>query len=76
VPEAAAKKPRIRPYLDKDFSAVSELEIAGIHEPYRSAVFVRQMAELSPATFLVAVTRSAVVGSTVASVVHDDSSSA
>jgi hypothetical protein len=52
VPGAAAKKPRIHPYRDEDFSAVSELEIAGIHEPYRSAVFVRQMAGSSLRLFL------------------------
>jgi ribosomal-protein-alanine N-acetyltransferase len=63
-------------YRDEDFPAVSELEIAGIHEPYRPAVFVRQMAVLSPATFLAAVSGSTVVGFAVASVVQDDPTSA
>jgi len=63
---------RIRPYGDEDFSAVVALEINGIHEPYRSAVFVRQQVALSPETFLVGVENGRIVGFTVASIVHDD----
>jgi len=66
----------IRPYEDRDFSGVTKLEIAGIHEPYRSAVFVRQQAVLSPQTFLVAVEEEKIVGFTVATVVHDNSQQA
>ena len=76
MPPPAAGKPRIRPYRDADFCAVCDLEIAGIHEPYRSAVFVRQMAALAPETFLVAVSGSTIVGFTVASVVQDNPTSA
>ena len=35
--------------------AVAALEESGLHEPYRSAVFVRQMGEVCKETFLVAV---------------------
>ena len=45
----------IRPYSDQDFASVTALEESGIHEPYRSAVFVRQMGEVCKETFLVAV---------------------
>ena len=45
---------QIRPYRDDDFAEVTGLESAGVHERYRSAVFVRQMGALAPATFLVA----------------------
>jgi ribosomal protein S18 acetylase RimI-like enzyme len=46
----------IRLYRDADFVAVAALEESGVHEPYRSAVFVRQMVEVCKETFLVAVT--------------------
>ena len=46
----------IRPYRDEDFMAVAALEESGLHEPYRSAVFVRQMGEVCKETFFVAVT--------------------
>jgi ribosomal protein S18 acetylase RimI-like enzyme len=62
----------IRPYQDEDFSEVTVLESAGVHERYRSAVFVRQMGALSPATFLVVVSGTTVVGFTVAASVQDD----
>jgi ribosomal-protein-alanine N-acetyltransferase len=62
----------IRPYRDEDFSEVTELESAGVHERYRSAVFVRQMGALAPATFLVAVSGTTVVGFTVGLIVGDD----
>jgi ribosomal protein S18 acetylase RimI-like enzyme len=45
----------IRLYSDQDFAAVAALEESGIHEPYRSAVFVRQMGEICRETFLVGV---------------------
>jgi [ribosomal protein S18]-alanine N-acetyltransferase len=45
----------VRLYRDEDFVAVASLEEAGIHEPYRSAVFVRQMGEVCKETFFVAV---------------------
>jgi len=45
----------IRIYRDEDFVAVAALEESGLHEPYRSAVFVRQMREVCQETFLVAV---------------------
>jgi ribosomal protein S18 acetylase RimI-like enzyme len=45
----------IRTYSNKDFAAVAALEESGLHEPYRSAVFVRQMSEVCKETFLVAV---------------------
>lgn len=62
----------IRPYCDKDFADVARLEVDRVHEPYRSAVFVRQMAELSQNTFLVAVLDNAVVGFTVGTVIQQD----
>ncbi|WP_292368272.1 GNAT family N-acetyltransferase [Methanoregula sp. UBA64] len=65
------EKLRVRPYADEDFSAVVALEINGIHEPYRSAVFVRQQVALSPDTFLVGVEEETIVGFTVAAIVHD-----
>jgi len=62
----------IRPYCDEDFSEVALLEADRAHEPYRSSVFVRQMAALCPATFLVAKTDDIVVGFTVGTIVQDD----
>lgn len=67
---APPEKLRVRPYADEDFSAVVALEINGIHEPYRSAVFVRQQSVLSQKTFLVAVEEETIVGFTVAAIVH------
>ena len=46
----------IRPYREEDFTAVTALEESGLHEPCRSAVFVRQMGEVCKETFFVAVT--------------------
>lgn len=66
----------VRPYCDRDFEEVSLLEADGVHEPYRSAVFVRQMGALSPQTLLVAVSGNSVVGFTVGTLVQDDSHSA
>jgi [ribosomal protein S18]-alanine N-acetyltransferase len=62
----------IRPYRDEDFSEVTGLESAGLHEHYRSAVFVRQMGALAPSTFLVALSGTTVVGFTVGTIVQDD----
>ena len=45
----------IRTYSNEDFAAVAALEESGLHEPYRAAVFVRQMGEVCKETFLVAV---------------------
>jgi ribosomal-protein-alanine N-acetyltransferase len=45
----------IRTYRNEDFAAVAALEESGLHEPCRSAVFVRQMGEVCKETFLVAV---------------------
>jgi ribosomal-protein-alanine N-acetyltransferase len=72
MPAPEARGLLIRPYRDEDFSEVTGLESAGIHERYRSAVFVRQMGALSPATFLVAVSGTNVVGFTVGAIVQDD----
>jgi len=63
----------IRPYRDEDFWAVAALEESGLHEPYRSSVFVRQMGEVCRETFLVAVhDGGAPVGYTVGAVVQHD----
>jgi len=61
----------IRLYRDDDFVAVASLEEAGIHEPYRSAVFVRQMGEVCRETFFVALADEAEpVGYTVGTIVQ------
>jgi len=61
----------IRPYRDEDFVAVAALEESGLHEPYRSAVFVRQMGEVCKETFFVAVTDgNEPVGYTVGAIVQ------
>jgi ribosomal protein S18 acetylase RimI-like enzyme len=52
----------IRTFEDDDFPAVSALEGSGLHEPYRSAVFVRQMAEICAETFLVALFDGRAIG--------------
>jgi ribosomal-protein-alanine N-acetyltransferase len=63
----------IRPYRDEDFWAVSALEESGLHEAYRSSVFVRQMGEVCRETFLVAVHDGGdPVGYTVGAVVQHD----
>jgi [ribosomal protein S18]-alanine N-acetyltransferase len=67
----------IRPYRDEDFVAVAALEESGLHEPYRSAVFIRQMGEVCNETFLVAVTDGGEpVGYTVGAAVQHDISEA
>ncbi len=63
----------IRLYDDADFAGVTLLEQSGLHEPYRSAVFVRQMGEVCKETFFVAVNdEEEPVGYTVGSRVQDD----
>ena len=67
----------IRPYRDEDFVAVAALEESGLHESYRSAVFVRQMGEVCKETFLVAVPDGGEpVGYAVGAVVQHDVSAA
>jgi ribosomal protein S18 acetylase RimI-like enzyme len=60
----------IRTYKDDDFPAVSALEESGLHEPYRSAVFIRQMAEVCSDTFLVAVLDEGAIGYTIGTFVQ------
>jgi ribosomal protein S18 acetylase RimI-like enzyme len=55
----------IRQYKDDDFPLVLGLETAGGHEPYRSAVFIRQMGVVCRNTFLVALLDTEQVGYTV-----------
>jgi len=67
----------IRPYRNEDFAAVTSLEESGLHEPYRSAVFIRQMGEVCKETFLVAVPDGGEpVGYTVGIIVQHDVSEA
>ncbi len=60
----------IRLYTDKDFSSTLKLEIEGGHEPYRSAVFVRQMGIICPDTFLVATLEEDQVGYAIGALVQ------
>jgi ribosomal protein S18 acetylase RimI-like enzyme len=60
----------IRTYKDDDFPVVTALEESGLHEPYRSAVFIRQMAEVCSETFLVAVLEDGAIGYTIGTVVQ------
>ena len=60
----------IRTYKDDDFPAVTALEESGLHEPYRSAVFIRQMAEICSETFLVAVLDKGAIGYTIGTFVQ------
>jgi ribosomal-protein-alanine N-acetyltransferase len=60
----------IRPYKDDDFPAVTALEESGLHEPYRSAVFIRQMAEVCSETFLVAALDDGAIGYTIGTIVQ------
>jgi ribosomal protein S18 acetylase RimI-like enzyme len=60
----------IRTYKDDDFIAICALEESGLHEPYRSAVFIRQMAEVCPETFLVAVFDGGAIGYTIGTFVQ------
>jgi len=63
----------IRQYEEIDFPAVHWLEMTGGHEPYRSAVFIRQMAVVCPSTFLVATLDTEPVGYTIGALVQGDS---
>ena len=72
IPATVSSELQIRPYRNEDFTGVATLEASGGHENYRSAVFVRQMGALSPATFLVALSGTTVVGFTVGTIVQDD----
>jgi ribosomal protein S18 acetylase RimI-like enzyme len=60
----------IRTYKNDDFPAVTALEESGLHEPYRSAVFIRQMAEVCSETFLVAVLDDGAIGYTIGTFVQ------
>jgi ribosomal-protein-alanine N-acetyltransferase len=62
----------IRTYTEGDFPAVTEMERAGVHPAYRSAVFVRQMGELCPGTFFVAAAGERPIGYTIGATVQDD----
>jgi len=52
----------VRCYDDGDFPFVRQLEEAGGHEPYRSAVFIRQMGIICRNSFLVALLDTEQVG--------------
>jgi len=60
----------IRPYHEGDFPSVRLLEESGLHDPYRSAVFIRQMAEICSETFLVAVREDEASGYTIGTFVQ------
>jgi [ribosomal protein S18]-alanine N-acetyltransferase len=60
----------IRVYNDEDFQEILKLDTDGGHEPYRSAVFVRQMGVVCPDTFLVAVLEEQQVGYTIGTLVQ------
>jgi ribosomal protein S18 acetylase RimI-like enzyme len=60
----------IRTYKEDDFPAVTALEESGHHEPYRSAVFIRQMAGVCSETFLVAVLDDGAIGYTIGTFVQ------
>jgi ribosomal protein S18 acetylase RimI-like enzyme len=62
----------IRPYRDSDFPSVHRLEMEGGHESYRSAVFIRQMGIICPATFLIALLDTEQVGYTIGALVQGD----
>jgi ribosomal-protein-alanine N-acetyltransferase len=62
----------IREYRESDFPEVLEMERAGVHPAYRSAVFVRQMGELCPGTFFVAAAGERLIGYTIGASVQDD----
>ena len=60
----------IRLYRDEDFAGTLQLETDGGHEPYRSAVFIRQMHVIGPDTFLVALLENELVGYTIGALVQ------
>jgi GNAT superfamily N-acetyltransferase len=55
----------IRAYKDSDFPRIHRLGMADGHEPYRSAVFMRQMGIICRNTFLVATLDEGPVGYTI-----------
>lgn len=66
----------IRPYEEEDFLPVHRLEMAGGHESYRSAVFIRQMGVVCRTTFLVAILDTEQVGYTIGALVQNESHTA
>lgn len=62
----------IRPYEESNFPPVNRLEMAGGHEPYRSAVFIRQMGIVCRNTFLIAHLDTEQVGYTVGALVQGE----
>lgn len=75
--KAGGTEIRVKPaethlYRDEDFPAVHRLEMAGGHEPYRSAVFVRQMGIVCHNTFLVATRDGEPVGYAVGALVQEN----
>ena len=76
-PAAGAIKKPVMPaethlYRDEDFAAVHNLEMSGGHEPYRSAVFVRQLGIVCHNTFLVATRDGEQVGYAIGALVQDN----
>ena len=64
----------IRPYEDNDFPRIQRLEMAECHEPYQSAVFVRQMGIICRNTFLVATLDEDQVGYTIGALIQKKTS--
>jgi ribosomal-protein-alanine N-acetyltransferase len=62
----------VRLYEDGDFPSVHRLEEAGGHEPYRSAVFIRQMGIVCRKSFLVAILDTEQVGYTIGALVQEE----
>jgi len=62
----------VRTYEDGDFPHIHQLEMAGGHEPYRSAVFIRQTGTICRNTFLVATLDEEQVGYTIGAQVQDE----
>jgi len=60
----------IRTYDDSDFPRIHCLEMADGHEPYRSAVFVRQMGIICRNTFLIAMLDEQQVGYTIGALIQ------
>jgi ribosomal-protein-alanine N-acetyltransferase len=66
----------IRPYDDGDFPPVHQLEMAGGHGSYPSAVFIRQTGIVCHNTFLIATLDKEQVGYTIGARVQGDPSEA
>lgn len=62
----------IRPYDDSVFPQIHRLEMAGGHETYRSAVFIRQMGIVCRNTFLVATLDGETVGYSIGALVQGE----